>query len=212
MKKIWYSVLKRLKKLRKVIMINTIKQNKEMIMKIAINQFGMAVFGLVLYMASSTAGQSNSSTGNIMKIVTSLFAIGFYMVLLYTLSKEEGLKDQIRIESGRKKRDNFRFLKVSLLANAWNILLGVILIVSTIAQIGVAENTVTLAGNIGSVAIILITFTEGMYIGILQAVFNMNCVASLLIVVPAIVVCTVGYIAGTYGGFRKMLEAAKKKK
>lgn len=191
-------------------MINNIKQNKDMIMKIIINQVGMSIFGLVLFMASSTAGQTNTSTGNIMKIVTSLFAIGFYMVLLYTLSKEEGLKDQIRIESGRKKRDNFRFLKVSLIANAWNILLGVVLIVTTIAQIGVAEGTVTLAGNIGSVAIVLITFTEGMYIGVLQALFGMNCVAALLVTVPAVAVCTVGYIAGSYGGFRKMLDAIKK--
>lgn len=193
-------------------MINTIKQNKDMIMKIIINQVGMNIFGLVLFMASGTAGQSNSSTGNLMKIITSLFAIGFYMVLLYTLSKEEGLKDQIRIESGRKKRDNFRFLKVSLIANAWNILLGIALIIATIAQSGVAENVPTLAGNIGSVAIVLITFTEGMYIGILQAVFSMNCVAALLIAFPAVAVCTIGYIAGSYGGFRKMTALIGKKK
>ena len=191
-------------------MINTIKQNRDMIMKIVINQVGMDIFGLVLFMASSTAGHSNSGTGTIMKIVTSLFAIGFYMVLLYTLSKEEGLKDQIRIESRRKKRDNFRFLKVSLIANAWNILLGVVMIAATILQSGAPDDAETVAGTVGAVAIVLITFTEGMYIGILNAVFSMNCVACLLIAFPSVIVCTVGYIAGTYGGFRQMVDVIKK--
>ena len=191
-------------------MIKTIKQNTDMILKIMINQVGMDIFGLVLFMASSTAGHSNSGTGTILKIVTSVFAIGFYMVLLYTLSKDEGLKDQIRIESGRIKRDNFRFLKVSLIANAWNILLGIVMIISTILQSGAPEGVETVAGTVGAIAIILKTFTEGMSIGVLNAVFSMNAVVSLLIAFPAVIVCTIGYIAGTYGGFRKMLEAMKK--
>ena len=132
------------------------------------------------------------------------------MVLLYTLSKEEGLKDQIRIESGRIKRDNFRFLKVSLIANAWNILLGVVVIVTTILQSGAPADAETVAGTVGAVAIVLITFTEGMYIGVLNAVFSMNCVACLLVAFPAVIACTIGYIAGTYGGFRQMLAVMKK--
>ena len=193
-------------------MLKTIKENKDMITKIIVNQIGMTIFGVVLYMASITAGHSNNGLGGAMKIITSLFAIGFYLVLLYTLSKEEGLKDQIRIESGRKNRDNLRFLKVSLLANAWNILLGVVMIITTLLQIGVAEGQPTLAGTIGSAAIVLITFTEGMYIGILEAVFSMNCVACLFIALPAVAACTLGYIAGSYGGFAKMLEHMKNKK
>ena len=188
-------------------MIKFIKDNKDMILKVLINQVGMSIFGVVLFMASITAGHSNDGLGGWMKIITSLFSIGFYLVLLYTLSKEEGLKDQIRIESGRKKRDNFRFLKVSLIANFGNIIMGVVMIVVTLLQIGVPEGQETVAGAIGSVVIVLITFIQGMYIGILDTVFNMNCVACLCIVLPAVIACSVGYIAGSYGGFSEMIKS-----
>ncbi len=188
-------------------MINAIKKNIDMILKILINQVGMDIFGIVLFMASATAGHSNSGTGHKMKILTSLFAIGFYMVLLYTLSKDEGLKDQIRIESGRIKRDNFRFLKVSLIANATNILLGVLMCIVQVVQMTGS----TAANSMGAIAIFFITFTEGMYIGLLQAVFKMNGFACLAIVLPSIITCTIGYIAGTYGGFKNIPAITGKK-
>ena len=61
-------------------MIKTIKDNYYMVVKILLNQIGMDFFGLVLFIASTTAGQgNNSNTGTIMKIVTSAFSVIFFI-------------------------------------------------------------------------------------------------------------------------------------
>ena len=190
-------------------MIKTIKENYYMVIKIILNQLGMDFFGIVMFIAGSSAGmgEGREHIGSIAKIATSVFAILFYMVLLYTMSKDEGLKDEIRIESGRMKPQPLKFLWLSLAANVVNILLGIIVTVGTV----MGANAPGFVVDAVTVAIGGITLTEGMYLGVLQEVFNMNGFACILIAAPAIITCTLGYYIGSQGGFSKMMEKKAKK-
>ena len=69
--------------------------------KMFLNQFAIAIFGLVLALA---AGQAENA---VLRNVTSLFSILFYLFLLYVMTWELGFKDKVSVETGRKKRNPF---------------------------------------------------------------------------------------------------------
>lgn len=188
-------------------MIKTIKNNYYMVIKILLNQIGMDFFGIVLYIASTAAGQGEGkdSTGYIMKIVTSVFSVIFYLVLLYTMTRDEGLKDEIRIESGRMHPQPLKFFWLSLCANSINILLGVIVGAANIFTAVMGDGVPMFIGEMGAVAITIISLTEGMYLGLLSTVFGTNGISCIAIALPSILVCTFGYIIGTKGGIAKMI-------
>ncbi len=188
-------------------MIKTIKDNYYMVIKILLNQIGMDFFGLVLYIASTAAGQGEGkdSTGYIMKIVTSVFSVIFYLVLLYTMTRDEGLKDEIRIEAGRMHPQPLKFFWLSLCANSINILLGVIITIVNILTAALGDAIPYIFGEIGAVCITIVTLTEGMYTGLLSTVLTTSGIACIAITIPSILVCTFGYIVGTKGGIAKMI-------
>ncbi len=184
-------------------MFKTIKDNYYMVVKILLNQIGMDFFGIVLFIAASAAGQGegNEGTGSLVKIITSVFSVVFYLVLLYTMTKDEGLKDEIRIESGRMKPQPLKFLWLSLAANSINILWGVI--ITVVGFFG--SNAPMFLQNLNAFAGTAVFLTEGMYLGLLSEVFSMNGFACIAITIPAIVTCTLGYYIGSRGGFSKMM-------
>ena len=63
--------------------------------KMFVNQFAISIFGAVLAMAATAAGN------NILTIVVSSFAILFYLFLIYTMTWEIGAKDKISVDTGR---------------------------------------------------------------------------------------------------------------
>lgn len=194
-------------------MIKTIKDNYYMVIKILLNQIGMDFFGLVLYIASTAAGQGESTnTGYIMKIVTSIFSVIFYLVLLYTMTRDEGLKDEIRIEAGRMHPQPLKFFWLSLCANSINILLGVIITIVNILTAMLGDAIPYVFGEVGAVCITLVTLTEGMYTGLLSTVLSTNGLVCIAITIPSILVCTYGYIIGTKGGLVKMLTKKAEQK
>ncbi len=192
-----------------IFMFETIKKNGDVIRRIIVNQIGMTMFGNVLYMASIAAGLSNAGTGQMMKVLTSVFSVLFYLVLLYVLARDEGLKDEIRIEGGRIKYDPFKFLWLSLAANLLNIIVGIFFTVVGAVLLSGASSPQWFS-NMAYIFMWIFRIAEGMYTGIWMNLLSNNAFVPLLCVVPSLVVCTVGYIIGTKGGIRRIIENSKK--
>lgn len=190
-------------------MFETIKKNGEIIRRIIVNQIGMTMFGNVLYMASVAAGISNAGTGQTMKVLTSVFSVLFYLVLLYVLAHDEGLKDEIRIESGRIKYDPFKFLWLSLAANLLNIIVGIFFSVVGVVLLSGASSPQWFS-QIALIFYWTFRITEGMYIGIWVDLLSNFAFVPILCVLPSIIVCTVGYIIGTKGGIKRIIAKAGK--
>ncbi len=214
-------------------MLDFIKKNGYNIIKLFLIQIGMTVFGLMLAM-------STASNLTIM-IVSCVASVILYMYLLYGQIWEVGAKDQIlTIHQGRKPSPMKGFL-VSLCANALNILLAALIVLSfyNIPRLASGELTPTqlssgnLTGttvsdkadeesvkdwetanareiekmiaespgwfNTYQIAGSVFGFLNGMYVGLITAFAPDNPWVKLLVSLPAILTCGVGYIVGTTG-------------
>lgn len=165
--------------------------NIYLVIKMMIYQFGMTVFGLILSMACA----SNDA----LLFGASVFAILFYMYLLYSLCWETGTVDQVRVESGRMQRCPFRLTWCSLLANAVNILLAVFAIIGYVNITDAALGDPLWACNLYGVTNAIARFFDGMYLGVIQLTLPDHPIMLLLAVLPAIAVCTFGYLMGLNG-------------
>lgn len=153
-----------------------------------LNQFATAIFGVVLALA---AGKAQNPT---LRNVTSACAILFYLFLLYTMTWELGFKDKVSVEAGRKKRAPFTGFWISLCANLPNLLLAILI---TLASLVEAQALNNIGGIAASIAVLL----EGMYTGLLAnsvggAALNSYWWMYFLITVPAMLTCAVAYLLG----------------
>ena len=188
---------------------------KTPVKKLILNQFGAALLGIMLFMASR-----NSIP---MSVFTSLFSTGFYMVIIYTSMWDIGSKDRVKADSNRGVKDLFIGTKSALLAGIPNIILGLLCTLFT-AFDGMTNSVVIIARNIA-------IMWECMYSGLLWSIFPKtlqvvdqsmyytydvleNPEAALymslylVIVIPAVVSATLGYIAG-FNNF-KLIRPYKK--
>ena len=175
-------------------MINFLKDNSYLIFKMLVNQIGMTMFGLVLSFATHE--------NNTLLLITSVFAILFYMVLLYTMTWEAGYAEKIRIDAKRLKYVPLKGLYMSIVANIPNILLAVLAIIGyyggTLGETGTPISPEWAVNLYGTCKIIAL-FIQGMYSGIVGLYFPATPWILLLIVLPALLTCTVAYIAGVKG-------------
>ena len=158
------------------------KDNSYSIFKMFINQVGMTIFGIALSFATSE--------NDTLFLISSIFSVCFYMVLLYTMTWDIGYEEKVRIDAKRLKFNRFKGLYMSLVANIPNFIIAILIIV------GKYVNGAAGVFIIGSGAAALL---EGMYMGIVNVVFNFAPWSYLLIVLPAPIVCTVAYIVGVKG-------------
>jgi len=146
--------------------MNFIKNNSYDITRLFINQIGITIFSLVLYL--STGFVEDTVLRGKLWLMVSIGATLFYFALLYCASWEFGAKDKIRIDSGKYKKVPMKGALMSLLANSLNIILA---LVSAIC-IGVYINTPTLQGaesavaNAAGITSMLSHFISAMFIGI----------------------------------------------
>ncbi len=160
-----------------------IKENSRIITSMIANQVGMTIFGLILSMATS---------GNdTIFLISSLFAVALYMYLLYTLAWDTGAKDGIRISGGRMEPMPLKGLYLSLAANAVNIILGI----AVVATAFPSDSEMVI--NIHNISKLISMFIQGMYGGIRWYFMPNNPIFYILMPIPAIVICTLGYIMGT---------------
>ncbi|MCI8611787.1 MAG: hypothetical protein HFE66_07710 [Clostridiales bacterium] len=176
--------------------------------KLMLNQFGGAMLGIML---SSATMQSDT-----LNLLTSILAIFFYLFLQYTAVWEIGAKDQIRVNGGRAAENKWQGLRIALLANGLNIILGVLAVILT--TIGVLTQW-KWAGEGALLSTVAARFWQGMYNGVINFIIPVNLkgvqtiLSSLIylaIIVPSLVVNTIGYRMGYMN--RRIFPERKKEK
>lgn len=161
------------------------------IIKMFVNQFAISVFGSVLAMATASSGNDK------LTLVVSIFAILFYLFLIYTMTWEVGAKDKISVDVGKKAYKPHTGLMLSLIANIPNF---VIAGVYTVAY--PAMERAEWAGNTAAVARVGSIVIEGMYLGTISTLkigetyLNRLWWTYFLITVPALFVSWLAYFLG----------------
>lgn len=160
-------------------------------MKMFLNQFAIAIFGLVLALAT---GMAENYT---LQVVASIGSIVFYMFLLYAMTFEIGLKDKTSVDYGRCAAKPLTGLYISLCANSINFLMAVLILIGELSSNQFLSN---LGGGAAVAAVLL----EGMYTGLLAVDVGGVPLNSLIwpffaIIVPALLTSTIGYFFGLKG-------------
>lgn len=149
-----------------VLTVKLIKENSNDIVKLLINQVGIAIFSLVLYTAVS-AIEDEALVGRI-TVIVSVFATLFYFALIYTAAWDFGARDKIRINSGKLERTRARGAFISLIANIPNFLLALLAVISMLLFISGGSNA---ANSVFSAINLLVYFTNTMFFGAIQGIF-----------------------------------------
>lgn len=129
------------------------KENSYSMVKMFIDQLAMTIFGTMLAIATSQNAQ--------LLLASSIFAILFYLVILYSLGWEIGAKDKIKIDGGRMRPMPAKGFFIAVCANIPNLLLAVLM------GFGVFFKT-EWAGNISVISNAIARLAEGMFIGVIK--------------------------------------------
>ncbi len=179
-------------------MLSFLKTNSHLIFRLILNQFGMTVFGLMTSMAAAAVDNALAGGGEVRRtcmIWVSVFSILFHMYINYMALKEEGQKDKIRLEAGRAEYTPLRGLFVALAASAFNILLGVLIVITSVIPL---DLTIGICGTCKLIASII----QAMYWGLMLGVSGDATIAELpsywfmIIPIPAIICGFISYRNG----------------
>lgn len=154
-----------------------------------LNQFATSIFGLVLAIAAQ------KSENAVLRNVTGVCAILFYLFLLYAMTWELGFSDRAAAEAGRKPRRPLTGVLLSVFANSINWLLAILIMLGNLAA------DVPFFSTAGGIAATAAHIVEGMYTGLLAnhvggAPLNSYWFVYFLLPLPAIAVCGVAYLFG----------------
>ena len=168
-----------------------LKKYSYSMMKMFLNQFAIAIFGLVLALA---AGMAENDT---LQIVCSVGSVIFYLFLLYAMTFEIGLQDKTSVDYGRIPARPLTGLYISMGANVINLLLAIVITIGYF----VPNQAVS---NIGGGAAVVALLLEGMYTGILAiniggVPLNAMIWPFYVIILPALLTSTVAYFFGLKG-------------
>lgn len=140
------------------------RENSDIIVKLYINQIGVAIFAMFLYTAAA-AIDVDGIASLFIKVGISVFSTIFYFALLYTVAWEVGAKDKIRIDAGRMEEKKIKGLKLGLFANTPNfVFVGLALVLFVIYMASGAEALYTIFGILNGLFRIFVS----MYLGIIQ--------------------------------------------
>ena len=168
-------------------MTSFLKKYSYIIVKLFLNQFAIALFGMALALACGKAGNNG------LLVVTGIASVIFYLFLQYAVMWEVGAKDGISAVARKTSRGLWRGFVIALCANALNLLLALIIL----------PRAFGVAATASSVAQLIALVLQGMYMGLLAqpvggAQLNTYVWPYFVIVIPAIVVAGVAYILGSY--------------
>lgn len=156
--------------------------------KMFLNQFATAIFGFSLCLASGYA------KSYVLRNVTGIFSILFYLFLLYTMTWEIGFKERTLVGAGRMSHRPYRGLLISLCANIPNFLLAIFVMLAQLFP-------KTVFSSIGGICAPAALLLQGMYMGVLShpvagAALNSYWITYFLIPIPAILTCGLSYYMG----------------
>lgn len=142
------------------------KENSDSIVKLFINQIGIAIFSMFLYTA---AGALSEKIDNplAMKIFISVFSIAFYFVLIYNVAWEIGAKDKIRIDGNRIEKDEKKGILLGIYANIPNFIIVGISIALSALYIASGQEVFK---TVFAVLNFLFRFFLSMYLGVIQGI------------------------------------------
>ena len=127
--------------------------------KLLLDQVAIAIFGLVLALASGMA------KNDVLQIVTSVCSVIFYLFLVYTVMWSVGARDRISIDLGKIRKSYLTPVKMWLLANSINLLLAILV------MLGMLFSDIKAFGSIGGVSSVIALLIEGMYSGLMTLDF-----------------------------------------
>ncbi len=167
-----------------------LKDHSYDMVKMFLNQFATAIFGFSLVMA---AGQADSA---VLRNVTSVFSVIFYLFLIYITAWDIGYRDKVSVDCGKKKRTPWKGVRISLCANLLNFLLAIFIALAAFLEAEAID-------SIGAVATFVTVFLEGMYTGLLAnsvggVVLNSVWAIYFLLPIPAIAVSGIAYQLGVH--------------
>lgn len=155
-------------------------------MKMLLDQIAISIFGFSLAMTAVSIKNDTLLMG------VSIGAIIFYLALLYGVATRVGHRDKVSIDLGKRTFHPLMGTWISLLANSINLVLATIL---TVMAFAAPESNPVVPR---AIALLI----QGMYQGLL-ATIQVNDLpmtacwwSYFLITLPAILISTVGYIAG----------------
>lgn len=156
-----------------------------------LNQLVLSMFGFSLVLAAMKIDN------DVLRNVTSIFSILFYLLLLYMKAWDIGFRDKASVEQGKKANTPFLGALISLGANAINYVFA--LFVMLRALLPKAE----FISSIGDVCQAISVFLNGMYSGLLAnqvggAALNTYWFVFFLTPIPAILVCGLAYYFGLH--------------
>ena len=163
--------------------------------KMFVNQIAIAIFGTSLTFATTHAHGASQSFDTF-TLVVSIFAVLFYLFLLYTMTWEIGAKDRISVDTGRKPYRPHLGLLLSIIANVPNFILAILYLIADLTK---TEGMLFIVRLISSLL-------QGMYFGIITTVsvftsngwVQLNCqwYTFFLMTVPALLTCWLAYFMG----------------
>ena len=154
--------------------------------RLALNQIAISMFGFALAM---TAAKAESDP---LLLWSSVGSILFYLILTYSTAHRTGSADRQSIHYGKIPFRPMTGLLLSLIANSVNLILAILITVGQYTDLV----------GISDVSRVIALLIQGMYQGVLATVFvgdtPLNGIwwAYFLITVPALLMSTLGYIAG----------------
>ena len=170
--------------------MNFFKKNSYTIVKLFITQLAISILGNVLAIA---CGMAKYDT---LKLVTSIFAVLFFVFLNYSALWEIGYKQIPSIEAGRTPRVPLTGLIMALWVSVPNFLLAVLV------MLGNLLNGIGFFSTLGAIAAMLAIWIEGMYTGILSFIkinahpANSYWISYFIIIIPGLLAGWLGYYFG----------------
>ena len=161
------------------------------IVTMLLHQLVISMFGFALVLAAMKIDN------DILRNVTGVFSVLFYLVLLYMKAWDIGYKDKVAVEQGKKENKPLRGALISLCANSLNLLLAVFIMLRAFLP------EVSFFDSLGGICQAIAMFVQGMYAGLLVnsvggAPLNSYWISYFLISLPAILVCGVAYYFGLH--------------
>ena len=156
-----------------------------------LNQLVLSMFGFSLVLAAMKIDN------DVLRNVTSIFSILFYLLLLYMKAWDIGFRDKASVEQGKTANTPFLGALISLGANAINYVFALFVMLRALLP------SVAFISSIGDVCQAISVFLNGMYSGLLAnqvggAALNTYWFVFFLTPIPAILVCGLAYYFGLH--------------
>ena len=165
------------------------KENSKTITRLWLYQFAAAFMGIILSFVSA-------KMADVFTLIFCIVTVLFYLCLIYMVMWEAGATEKIKIDGGRAEYKPLKGLFISLFANIPNFLLFILILIGYIFGNKTGAFRMEWGGNLYFAAKSAALIWESMYNGLVTLYSPNNPVIFLLMILPALFVCTGGYFLG----------------